>query len=82
MVSKRFLGSADRVLLVDDFLAQGQALRGLIDIVHQSGAALSGAGIVIEKAFQDGGRLVRDAGIELYSLAQIASLKNGKVLFR
>ena len=82
MVSKRFLGSADRVLLVDDFLAQGQALRGLIDIVHQSGAALSGAGIVIEKTFQDGGRLVRDAGIEVYSLAQIASLKNGKVLFR
>lgn len=81
MVSRRFLASDDRVLLVDDFLARGQALLGLIDIVHQSGAALAGAGIVIEKAFQNGGRLVRDAGIEVYSLAQIASLRNGKVLF-
>jgi xanthine phosphoribosyltransferase len=82
MVSKRFLGSDDRVLLVDDFLAQGQALLGLINIVHQSGATLSGAAIVIEKAFQDGGRLVRDAGVEVHSLARIASLRNGKVLFQ
>jgi xanthine phosphoribosyltransferase len=67
--------------LVDDFLAQGQALRGLINIVHQSGAILAGAGIVIEKAFQDGGRLVRDAGIEVYSVTQITSLRNEKVLF-
>jgi len=66
----------------DDFLAQGQALLGLINIVHQSGASLCGAGIVIEKVFKDGGRLVRDAEIEVYSLAQIASLKNGKILFR
>ena len=67
--------------MVDDFLAQGQALLGLIDIAHQSGATLSGAGIVIEKAFQDGGKLVRDAGFEVYSVTQITSLRNGKVLF-
>ena len=81
MVSRRFLAPEDRVLLVDDFLAQGQALLGLINIVHQSGAALLGAGIVIEKASQDGAKRVRDAGIEVYSLARIASLKNGVVLF-
>lgn len=81
MVSKRFLVSDDRVLLVDDFLAQGQALLGLMDIVHQSGATLAGSGIVIEKAFQDGGKRVRNAGIEVYSLARIASLENGQVLF-
>jgi len=81
MVSKRFLTSNDKVLLVDDFLARGQALLGLMDIVHQAGAALVGAGVAIEKTFQDGGRLVRDAGIEVYSLARITSLKNGKVLF-
>ncbi len=81
MLNKRFLESDDRVLLVDDFLAKGQALLGLINIVHQSGATLSGAAIVIEKAFQEGGRLVRAVGVEVYSLARIASLKNGKVLF-
>ena len=81
MVSRSFLTSNDRVLLVDDFLAQGQALLGLANIVHQSGAALLGAGIVIEKAFLDGAKRVRDAGIEVYSLARIASLKNGKTLF-
>jgi xanthine phosphoribosyltransferase len=74
MVNRRFLTPRDRVLLVDDFLAKGQALLGLIKIVHQSG-------IVIEKAFQDGGSLLRNAGIEVYSLAQVASLKNGKVHF-
>ena len=80
-VNRRFLAPEDRVLLVDDFLAQGQALLGLINIVHQSGAAVAGAGIAIEKAFQNGGRLVREVGIEVYSLARIASLIDGKVLF-
>ena len=81
MVNRRFLTPRDRVLLVDDFLAKGQALLGLIKIVHQSGAEPVGAGIVIEKAFQDGGSLLRNAGIEVCSLAQVASLKNGKVHF-
>lgn len=81
MVSKRFLAPRDRVLLVDDFLARGQALLGLINIVHQSGATPVGAGIAIEKAFQDGGNRVTGAGVEVYSLARIASLDHGKVLF-
>jgi xanthine phosphoribosyltransferase len=81
MVSKRFLSSHDRVLLVDDFLARGQALLGLINIVNQSGATLAGAGIAIEKAFQDGGKRVRNLGVAVYSLARILSLENGQVLF-
>jgi len=81
MVSKRFLTSDDRVLLVDDFLARGQALLGLIDIARQSGATLAGAGIVIEKAFQNGGKRLRDQGVEVFSLARISSLENGQVLF-
>lgn len=81
MLNRRFLSSDDRVLLVDDFLARGQALLGLINIVHQSGATPAGAGIAIEKAFQDGGQAVRKTGVEVYSLARIASLEKGKVLF-
>ena len=79
MVSKRFLGPADRVLLIDDFLANGAALLGLAEIVEASGATLVGAGIVIEKGFQPGGKLVRDRGIRVESLAVIASMdeKNG-----
>ena len=74
MVSKRFLGPADRVLLIDDFLANGAALLGLAEIVEASGATLVGAGIVIEKGFQPGGKLVRDRGIRVESLAVIASM--------
>ncbi|MCP4576879.1 MAG: xanthine phosphoribosyltransferase [Deltaproteobacteria bacterium] len=81
MVSKRFITPHDKVLLVDDFLARGQACLGLMNITRQSGATLSGAGIVIEKAFQDGGKRVRDQGVEVYSLARISSLNNGQVLF-
>ena len=79
MVSKRFLGPADRVLLIDDFLANGAALLGLAEIVEASGATLVGAGIVIEKGFQPGGKLVRGRGIRVESLAVIASMdeKNG-----
>ena len=74
MVSKRFLGPADRVLLIDDFLANGAALLGLAEIVEASGATLVGAGIVIEKGFQPGGKLVRDRGIRVESLAVISSM--------
>ena len=81
MVSKRFLTSNDKVLLVDDFLARGQALLGLINIARQSGATPAGAGIVIEKAFQDGGKRVRNQGVEVYALARISSLENRQVLF-
>ena len=82
MISKRFLAPKDTVLLVDDFLASGQALLGLAKIVSQAGASLAGAGIVIEKAFQRGKEAVKDVGLEVYSMARIASLKNNTVVFQ
>ena len=63
-----------RVLLIDDFLANGSALEGLIDLVHQAGAQVAGAGIVIEKAFQPGGQRIRAKGVRVESLARIASM--------
>ena len=74
IVSKKFLGPEDKVLIIDDFLANGAALEGLIDLVHQAGAQLSGAGIVIEKAFQPGGDRLRAKGIRVESLARIKSM--------
>ena len=81
IVSKDFLGPEDRVLLIDDFLANGAALEGLIDLVHQAGATLVGAGIVIEKSFQPGGARIRATGVRVESLARIASMseENGIV---
>lgn len=82
MVSKDFLNENDRILVIDDFLAKGAALLGLCDIIKQSGAALVGAGIVIEKAFQDGGEKVRSLGIRVESLARVASMStDGGVVF-
>ncbi|MBO8138493.1 MAG: xanthine phosphoribosyltransferase [Desulfotomaculum sp.] len=80
-VSKSYLGPKDRVLIIDDFLARGEALRGLREIVRQANAVLVGVGIVVEKAFQDGGRKLREEGVRIESLARIASLKNGEVKF-
>lgn len=80
-VSRRFLGPEDSVLLLDDFLANGQALIGLADIVAQAGARLVGAGIVIEKGFQDGGRLVRSMGIRVESLAVIRRMTSDRIEF-
>ena len=79
IVSKDFLTEKDRVLIIDDFLAMGSALNGLIRIIKDSGAYLAGAGIAIEKAFQPGGKLIRDMGVRVESLARIAdmSVKNG-----
>ena len=74
MVAKQFLGPEDRVLIIDDFLANGAALEGLIDLVEQAGAALVGAGIVIEKAFQPGGARIRARGVRVESLAKIKSM--------
>lgn len=71
IVSKKFLKPEDKVLIIDDFLANGYALLGLADIIKQAGATLVGAGIVIEKGFQCGGKIVRDNGIRLESLAII-----------
>ena len=82
MVSKRFLGPEDTVLILDDFLAKGNALMGLIDVVGKAGAKLAGCGIVIEKGFQEGGRLLRERGIRLESLAIIDSMNEKELIFR
>lgn len=80
-VSKDFISPEDNVLIVDDFLANGEAVKGLLDIVEQSGATVVGVGIVIEKGFQQGGQLLREQGIRIESLANIKSLTNGEIEF-
>ncbi|UII54572.1 xanthine phosphoribosyltransferase [Cytobacillus spongiae] len=80
-VSNRFLDDNDRVLIIDDFIANGQAAIGLVEIVKRSGAMVAGIGIVIEKSFQQGGQLIRDLGYKVESLARIASLENGSITF-
>ena len=84
IVSKEFLGKGDRVLLIDDFLANGKALEGLAQLVQDSGAELVGAGVVIEKGFQRGGDAIRAKGIHLESLAIVESMndKTGEIVFR
>lgn len=74
IVNKRFLNEENRVLIIDDFLANGAALTGLIDLVKQSGATLVGCGIAIEKAFQPGGANLRAQGVRIESLARVASM--------
>ena len=81
IVSRSFLGKDDRVLLIDDFLAKGSAMLGLIELVRQSGASIIGAGICIEKGFDVGGKLVRESGVPVQSLAIIRELRDGKVTF-
>ncbi|WP_055106591.1 xanthine phosphoribosyltransferase [Paenibacillus ihumii] len=80
-VSKKFLNSEDRVLIIDDFLANGEAAFGLARIVEQVGASVAGIGIVIEKSFQPGAGLLNEAGYRVESLVRIASLENGAVSF-
>ncbi len=82
VVSKRFLGPEDRVLIIDDFLANGCALEGMIDLVNQAGATLCGCGIAIEKGFQGGGNKLRAEGIRVESLAIIECMSDGKLIFR
>ena len=84
IVSKDFLGKEDRVLLIDDFLANGRALEGRADLVRQAGAELVGAGVVIEKGFQPGGDIIRSQGIRLESLAIVDEMdeKTGEIRFR
>ena len=74
IVSKEFLGPEDRVLLIDDFLANGSALQGLINLVRDAGATLIGAGICVEKAFQPGGDLIRSMGVRVEALARVKSM--------
>ncbi|MBY0096603.1 xanthine phosphoribosyltransferase [Mesobacillus maritimus] len=80
-VSGSFLQKSDQVLILDDFLANGQAALGLIDLTKQAGATVAGIGIVIEKSFQDGGDRLREMGFKVESLARIKSLKNKQVEF-
>lgn len=84
IVSKRFLNPEEHILIIDDFLANGCALQGLISIVEASGATVSGLGIAIEKGFQIGGRVIRNLGYQLESLAIVESMdaETGTVVFR
>lgn len=81
-VSKKYISPEDKILIIDDFLANGNAVSGLIDIVKQSGAAVMGVGIVIEKGFQNGREVIENNGVKVESLAIIDSLENGQVTFR
>ncbi len=80
-IASKFLNQDDRVLIVDDFLANGQAAKGLIEIIQQAGAKVEGVGIVIEKSFQDGRQLIQDMGLPVSSLARIEKFENGQVVF-
>ncbi|WP_422393187.1 Xanthine phosphoribosyltransferase [Moorella humiferrea] len=81
VVAGSYLGADDRVLIIDDFLASGEAARGLIKIVRQAGATLVGIGTVIEKVFQSGGDALREQGIRVEALVQIGSLSGGQIEF-
>lgn len=82
LVSSEWLKATDRVLIIDDFLANGEALRGLCDIVSQAGAELVGMGVAVEKGFQGGGKRLREAGVNLKSLAIIESADETGIVFR
>lgn len=83
-VSKKYISSSDKVLIIDDFLANGAALLGLTEIVKQAGATVQGIGIAIEKGFQDGGKIIREKGFKLESLAIIESMdaSTGSIKFK
>ena len=84
IVSKKYLNPGDNILIIDDFLANGCAVNGLIEIINESGATLKGVGIAIEKGFQDGGKILREKGVRVESLAIIESMDaaTGNVVFR
>ena len=81
-ISKRYLDSSDRVLIIDDFLANGEAAKGLVTMVSMSGADIAGIGIVIEKGFQNGGKAKKKKGIKVESLAIIENIKDDEVIFK
>ncbi|MCH9602475.1 xanthine phosphoribosyltransferase [Streptococcus agalactiae] len=80
-IVSRFLSNDDTVLIIDDFLANGQAAKGLLEIIGQAGAKVAGIGIVIEKSFQDGRYLLEKTGVPVTSLARIKAFENGRVVF-
>ena len=81
MISKKYLSPEDRILIIDDFLANGSALRGLISIIDQAGATVAGIGIAIEKAYQGGGDQLREKGYRIESLAKIARMNDCQIEF-
>lgn len=81
IISKEYLTEQDNVLIIDDFLARGQASLGLIDIVKQAGASVAGVGICVEKSFQDGRDALEEEGVDVYSICRVDSLKDNKVSF-
>ena len=81
VVSKKYLSAQDNILLIDDFLANGNALLGLIDIVNQSGGTVSGIGIAVEKKFQGGGDMIREQGYRIESLARITDMSGEEITF-
>lgn len=81
-IAGKFLGQDDRVLIIDDFLANGQAAKGLIEIIEQADAHVEAVGIVIEKSFQDGRELLEKAGYPVVSLARLDHFENGQVIFK
>ena len=81
-VSKKFLNEEDHILIIDDFLAVGNAMKGLIDICTQAGASVEGISVMIEKGFQEGGKYLRDNGYNLHSLAIVDSMEDGNIVFR
>ncbi|ANY70071.1 xanthine phosphoribosyltransferase [Paenibacillus algorifonticola] len=81
MVSKQYLTSEDRVLFIDDIIANGDAARGLLKIIERSGAKLVGMGVVVEKSFQAGSRTLREQGVRVESLVSISSLEGGQITF-
>lgn len=82
IVSKKYLDKNDHILIIDDFLANGQAVLGLINIVNQAGATVSGVGIVVEKGFQDGRKQIESKGYRVESLAIVDDFQDGKVILR
>ena len=81
LVSKKYLSADDKVLIIDDFLANGEAAMGLIDLVNQAGGEVAGVGICIEKSFQPGRKKLDDEGIDVFSLCRVSSLENNEVSF-
>jgi xanthine phosphoribosyltransferase len=82
MISKKYLNKDDKLLIIDDFLAEGNAMNSLINLAAQSGAEVRGIGIAIEKGFQNGGRNLRELGYNLHSLAIVDGMRNGDIKFR
>ena len=82
IVSKKFISAGEKILIIDDFLANGCALEGLISIVKSAGAEVAGIGIAIEKGFQDGGKKIREQGVPVKSLAIVDSMTDDSISFR